>query len=83
MMDFKGELINQIKSSPDVFNEIRVEALVDRLNAVVEGDGLSYIDDPNQDNTLEDLSDEELINSIIRNLQYYITYERELGESDL
>jgi len=82
-MDFKGELINQIKSSPDVFNEIRVEALVDRLNSVVEGEGLSYINDPNQDSTLEDLSDEELINSIIRNLKYYIAYEQELGESDL
>ncbi|OCL26191.1 hypothetical protein U472_09255 [Orenia metallireducens] len=82
-MDFKGELINQIKSSPDVFNEIRVEALVDRLNSVVEGEGLSYINDPNQDNTLEELSDEELINSIIRNLKYYIEYERELGESDV
>ncbi len=82
-MEFREQLINQIKAHPDIFNEIRVESMVDSFNSRLHNSKLDYIEDPSKDVTLEELQDNDLINSIIRNLKYYIEYEHELGESDI
>ncbi|TDX51373.1 hypothetical protein [Orenia marismortui] len=82
-MDFKQELIKRIKTHPDIFNEIRVETMVDKVDNLISEQQISYVNDPNEDFTLEELEDEQLIDSILRNLQYYIEYEKEMGESDL
>ncbi|MCK8816973.1 hypothetical protein MWH28_06245 [Natroniella sulfidigena] len=81
-MDFKEKLITEIKKYPDLFNEIRVEIIASKWQSELE-DGVEYIVDTEADQTLEKVEEEQLVDSIINNLKYYIEYERELGESEL
>ena len=48
-----------------------------------EKEEASYVDDPQQDNLLDQINDQQLIDSIIINLNYFIEYEREMREGDL
>ncbi|WP_027340859.1 hypothetical protein [Halonatronum saccharophilum] len=82
-MSFKEDLIKKIKESPDIYNEIRVESLINSMDPFGDREVFEYIYDTQEDRTLETLGDEELIDSLLRNLKYYIEYEREMGESDI
>ncbi len=82
-MNFKQELIKKIKEYPDVFNEIRAEILVSNNEMTGQANRIDYINRPGQNSILDEVDDLELIDSIIRNLNYYIEYEKEMGEADL
>ena len=67
-MNFRNQLIKELKKYPDLYNEVRAE--IDSINWTA-------------DDSLQQVSDQKLVNSIINNLNYYIEYEKEMGERDL
>ncbi|WP_408956108.1 hypothetical protein [Natroniella sp. ANB-PHB2] len=81
-MNFKEKLIREIKKYPDLFNEVRMEIIAAKWQSEAE-DGINYIVNTEADKTLERVDEEQLVDSIINNLKYYIEYEREIGESEL
>ncbi len=67
-MNFREQLIKELIKYPDLYDEVRAE--INSINWA-------------EDTSLQQVSDQELINSIINNLNYYIEYEKEMGERDL
>ncbi|GAB6098155.1 hypothetical protein JCM16358_00340 [Halanaerocella petrolearia] len=82
-MSFKEELISRLKAYPDLYNEVRSEIIMPRFDQLPKNNHLSYVDEVDSDNTLEEVEDKELVTAVINNLKYYIEYEREIGESDI
>ena len=83
LIKFKERLIQNLKEHPGLYNEIRAELITSRLIRDTEKKEVNYVDDPQQDKLLDQINDQQLIDSIIINLNYFIEYEREMREGDL
>ena len=76
-------MIKELKQHPSLYNEIRTEIETPRLLREGEANKNNYTADPFEDNLLAVVDEEELIKSIVINLNYFIEYEREMREGDL
>lgn len=78
-MEFKDKLIQRLKEDPDVFNEIRSEIIGSDFNQETK-EGIGFINKPKQSDFLEERSEEEIIEAIVANLEYFIEYSKENEE---
>lgn len=78
-MKFKDKLFQRLKEDLDVFNEIRNEIITSKFNQDPQED-VGFIYKPEESTFLEDRSEEEVIEAIATNLEYFIEYSKENEE---
>ncbi|MBM7625115.1 hypothetical protein [Sporohalobacter salinus] len=78
-MEFKNKLIQRLKEDPDVFNEIRSEIITSNFNRE-EKEEIGFISESEVSTFLEESSEEEIIEAIATNLEYFIEYSKENEE---
>ena len=78
-MEFKDKLIRRLKEDPDIFNEVRSEIIASNYNQE-EKEKVGFIDQPEESTFLEERSEDEIIEAIAANLEYFIEYSKENEE---